>query len=88
MVKDSISMKNSNVSNEVYEDVVDVNTKYDLIGTISKETKLTRKTIIEILSKMNQEVFTQYQHNPEEFIRKTCNFINIEKYAIIKECIT
>ena len=79
MLKNSESMKVSEVKNEVYDDYVVVNTKYDLIGSIAKDTGLTRKTIINILSQIRQDVFEQYKYNPEEFIRKACNLINIEK---------
>ena len=88
MVKEESSMYVSDVSNEVYEDFVTVSTKYDLIGSVSKDTGLTRRTIIEILSKIRQDVFAQYQYNPEEFIRKACNLINIEKATTVIDGIT
>ena len=88
MLKDSSSMQVSDVSNEVYDDFVTVSTKYDLIGSVSKDTGLTRRTIIEILSKIREDVFAQYQYNPEEFIRKACNLINIEKATTVIDGIT
>lgn len=88
MLKEESSMYIAGVSNEVYDDFVTVSTKYDLIGSISKDTGLTRRTIIEILSKIRQDVFTQYQYNPEEFIRKACNLINIEKATTVIDGIT
>ena len=62
--------------------------KYDLIGEIVKDTRLTRKTIIEILSKITPEKFNYYQYNPEEFIRKVCNLINQEKATTVIDGIT
>lgn len=88
MLKEESSMYVAGVSNEVYDDFVTVSTKYDLIGSISKDTGLTRRTIIEILSKIRQDVFAQYQYNPEEFIRKACNLINIEKATTVIDGIT
>lgn len=88
MLNDGNSMIISESSNEIYNDFTPVNTKYDLIGSISKDTGLTRKTIIEILSKIRQDVFEQYKYNPEEFIRRTCNLINIEKATTVIDGIT
>lgn len=88
MLKEESSMYIAGVSNEVYDDFVTVSTKYDLIGSISKDTGLTRRTIIEILSKIRPDVFAQYQYNPEEFIRKACNLINIEKATTVIDGIT
>lgn len=62
--------------------------KYDLIGEITKDTGLTRKTIIEILTKISPEKFNYYQYNPEEFIRKVVNLINQEKAITIIDGIT
>ena len=59
------------------------NIKYDLIGEISKETNLTRKTIATILSKIKKETFDMYKESPEEFIRKASNLINEMKGTTI-----
>lgn len=88
MLKEESAMYVYDVLNEVYDDFVTVSTKYDLIGSIAKDTGLTRRTIIEILSKIRQDVFAQYQYNPEEFIRKACNLINIEKATTVIDGIT
>ena len=63
-------------------------TKYDLVGKLVEETKLTRKTIIKILSGIDKNIFNQFQYNPEEFILKTGNIINDEKATTIIEHIT
>ncbi|KLO24961.1 restriction endonuclease [Marinitoga sp. 1155] len=52
--------------------------KYDLIGEISKNTKLLRKTIIKILQGISREKFDMFKLNPEEFILKVSNLINNE----------
>ena len=82
------SMLAGKIRNEVYNDFVPVNTKYDLIGSISNDTGLTRHTIIEILKNINVEVFEQFKYNPEEFIRKATNLINDEKATAIIDGIT
>ncbi len=49
--------------------------KYDLVGEISKNTKLLRKTIIKILQGISKEKFDLFKKNPEEFILKVSNLI-------------
>ncbi|MCE5223775.1 DEAD/DEAH box helicase family protein [bacterium] len=68
----------------------DINTgvKYDLIGKITAETKLTRNTVRRILAEMETIVFNQFKHNPEEFIIKASNIINEQKATLIIEHIT
>ena len=51
--------------------------KYDLLGKIGANTKLTRKTVATILSKISPQKFNLYKLNPEEFIRKLPVAINI-----------
>lgn len=87
-LREENAMYQTEVKTEVYDDFVPVNTKYDLIGSIAKDTGLTRKTIIEILSKIRQDTFAQYKYNPEEFIRRASNLINTEKAATIIDGIT
>jgi type III restriction enzyme len=53
--------------------------KYDLIGEITKETKLTRKTVATILSQVNAETFNKFRVNPESFIKEVSKTINAEK---------
>ena len=62
--------------------------KYDLIGKLVEETKLTRKAIIRILQGIQPSVFNQFKDNPEEFIIKAAALINDEKATAIIEHIT
>ncbi|WP_134686500.1 type III restriction-modification system endonuclease [Brevibacillus migulae] len=62
--------------------------KYDLIGKLMDETKLTRKTIVAILKGIKQATFLQYQKNPEEFIIRASKLINEQKATTIIESIT
>jgi len=64
------------------------NIKYDLLGKISSTTKLTRKTIATILSKIRPQKFNLYKANPEEFIRNVSHLILEQKATIIVEHIT
>ncbi len=64
------------------------NVKYDLVGKIVDETGLTRKTIVQILTRINKPVFDQFKYNPEEFILKISRLINEEKATAIVQHIT
>ena len=87
-LKNESAMKSTGAKTEVYDDFVPVTTKYDLIGSVAKDTGLTRHTIVEILSKIEPKVFSLYQYNPEEFIRRASNLINEEKATTIIDGIT
>jgi type III restriction enzyme len=62
--------------------------KYDLIGKLADDTKLTRKTIATILLRINPAVFSQYKTNPEDFILKAGTLINEQKATVVVEHIT
>lgn len=87
-LREDEAMYSVSTRNEVYNDYVPVNTKYDLIGSIATDTGLTRHTIIEILKNIRQDVFEQFKYNPEEFIRRASNLINDEKATTIIDGIT
>ena len=59
------------------------NVKYDLIGELAEGTGLTRKDVMEILRGIRPQVFSQFQNNPEEFIRKASALINGQKAAAV-----
>ena len=60
---------------------------YDLIGKIAEGTKLTRRSVATILSRINSKQFLKYQANPEAFIANAIKLINIEKGSLFVECI-
>lgn len=62
--------------------------KYDLVGKLVEETKLTRKDVIAILRGIQKSVFDQFKDNPEEFIIKAAALINDEKATAIIQHIT
>ncbi len=59
--------------------------KYDLIGKIASETKLTRATIGAVLQRIRPAAFAQYRTNPEDFIRKAAQITNEQKATVIIE---
>lgn len=67
---------------------VNSSVKYDLVGKLVEETKLTRKDVIAILRGIKKTVFNQFKDNPEEFIIKAVALINEEKAAAIIKHIT
>lgn len=73
--------KNVNVSSNA-------NVKYDLIGKITENTGLTRRSIVKILSKIETVVFEQFKNNPEEFIIRASELINEQKANVIIQHIT
>lgn len=84
-LKEHSTLTNGKTSTILLDDFSPSQVEYDLIGEITKDTGLTRKTIIIILSKINPEKFNYYQYNPEEFIRKVTNIINDEKATSVIE---
>lgn len=82
-VKEKTSMKIDSSTEKIYEGQEISTVKYDLVGSLAKETQLTRKTIIEILKGIDRQTFAQYAYNPEEFIRQVGIYINSEKAEMI-----
>lgn len=64
------------------------NIKYDLIGKLMDDAKLTRKTIIAILSGMNEAKFRLFRVNPEEFMIRAAKLINEQKATTVIESIS
>jgi len=58
-------------------------TKYDLVGEIVKNTQLTRKTVVGILSEMRENKFAMFKTNPEDFILKVTKIINQQKARML-----
>jgi len=58
---------------------------YDLIGKISGNTQLTRKTVSQILQAIEKSVYNQFRINPEEFISKASRLIQEQKATVIIE---
>ncbi len=74
-------------SDDLKTDVVST-VKYDLLGKIAANTKLTRKTIATILTNIRPSKFNMYKMNPEEFIRRVSRLILEQKATIIVDHIS
>lgn len=55
--------------------------KYDLVGRVAKETKLTRKTVAGILSGIKSQTFTMFKINPDHFIQEAVRLIDEVKLS-------
>lgn len=71
-----------------YSEVVHSEVVYDLIGKISENVQLTRKTVAQILHGMDAAVFAQFKSNPEHFIAQATRLINEQKATAIIEQLT
>ena len=59
--------------------------KYDLIGKVAETVQLTRRTVSEILSKIQKPIFEQFKTSPGNFISETTRLINEQKATVIIE---
>lgn len=62
--------------------------RYDLVGKLVDETRLTRKTIVKILSGLKPATFMLFKKNPEEFIIRAAKLVNEQKATTIIERIS
>lgn len=62
--------------------------KYDLLGKIGAATKLTRRTVATILTRITPEKFGMFRANPEEFIRQVSRLIREQKATVIVDHIS
>ena len=88
MVADGTSFEYGKSQTNTLNRVPKSTATYDLIGKIAMGTVLTRRTTAQILQALHPEVFSMYQYNPEEFIRKVTRLILEQKATMIVEHIT
>lgn len=62
--------------------------KYDLVGSLSEQTDLTRKSIVAILQGINNAIFAQFKNNPEAFIREVVRLINEARVRMVVQGLT
>jgi type III restriction enzyme len=62
--------------------------RYDLVGKVAESTKLTRRTVGEILSQILPDKFKLYRVNPEAFISESSHIINEQKAAMVVQKLT
>jgi type III restriction enzyme len=72
----------------VLEEIAARGVTYDLVGEIATVTRLTRRTVAEILSRVEPVVFNLFAANPEEFIREAIKIVDEQKASTIIEHIT
>mgnify|MGYP002619358934 CR=1 FL=1 len=61
---------------------------YDLLGNIAGKTRLTRRTVAEILTKIKPGKFDMYKVNPEEFLQRVSRLIMEQKSTVIVDHIS
>jgi len=64
---------------------VHASVKYDLIGKLATETKLTRGSITKILTGVQEGTFYKYRVNPEEFMLHAARLVNEQKATTVVE---
>ena len=57
--------------------------RYDLVGKICEGVTLTRRTVVQILSGINNSIFDQFKQNPENFISEAIRIVNEQKATMI-----
>lgn len=87
-LKEGSMLENESTSREILRSRRVSGIKYDLLGAVAANTKLTRKTVAEILSRIRPSKFGMYAANPEEFIQKVSRLILEQKATIIVERIS
>lgn len=73
---DSGTVFTMNEQHTEYIDTPSNHVKYDLIGEISQNVGLLRKTVAKILEGIDESQFNKYKSNPESFITQVSNIIN------------
>ncbi len=81
-------MRQQEIATEKLQTDIVSNVRYDLLGKISSATRLTRKTVATILTRIRPSKFAMFKANPEEFIRKVSRLIMEQKASIIVEHIS
>lgn len=87
-IENSEAFKEGKISTKTLKTSTSNQIKYDLLGKITQQTSLTRKTIATILKNIDDSKFILFSANPEEFINKVSKMINEQKASLIVEHIT
>jgi type III restriction enzyme len=87
-MKGGNAFKLSKTSTKTFKGSILSTVKYDLIGKVSENTNLTRKTVSAILKEVNTATFSLYKMNPEDFIAQVSNLVNEQKATTIIERLT
>ncbi len=84
-LKQGDSFKVTETTTEESRKSIHSSVKYDLVGKIAEAVQLTRRTVTDILSKIEKVVFAQFKTNPENFISEAARLINEQKATVIIE---
>ncbi|MFC1509694.1 restriction endonuclease subunit R, partial [Candidatus Omnitrophota bacterium] len=84
-IKQGESFKVTSTSTEKNRKSIHSAVSYDLVGKVAEAVQLTRKTVSNILSKIEKPVFAQFKTNPENFISESARLINEQKATVIIE---
>lgn len=87
-LKSGESFETKSTEMELIQEQLNFGIKYDLIGKLMDETRLTRKTVVAILSGIKEVTYLQFRRNPEEFIIRAAKLINEQKSTTVIESIT
>jgi type III restriction enzyme len=79
------SFGNKITETQDWKESVESRVRYDLIGKIAENVNLTRRTVAEILCRLESIVLKQFQQNPEQFISEACRLIQEQKATVIIE---
>jgi len=71
-----------------YGDSIHSLVRYDLVGKIAENARLTRNTAATILGQIQPAVFGQFKKNPEHFIAESSRIIAEQKAAMVIEQLT
>ena len=78
--QDTVEVKKDLLGKEVpLEEIAARGVTCDLIGEIATVTRLTRKSVANILSGIEKAKFDLFKANPEEFIREAIKLIDEQK---------
>lgn len=89
--KDKLEMYKNKIGMPIaVSEIANSTVKYDIVSELSKShddggTSLTRKTIANILSRIEPSVFSLFKTNPEEFIHNAIQLINDQKASTVVE---
>ncbi len=87
-IKNGVSFKTAKTRTEQLRTTASESITYDLLGKVSANTSLTRRTVAMILKSISEVKFLYYRDNPEEFISKVSKLINEQKASLIVDHIT
>ncbi len=83
---EAFSLKNSRTEKQFQGGPITL--RYDIVGKLTDDTKLTRNTIVKILKGIKPKTFLLFRKNPEEFLLGSAKIINEQKAHAIIEYIT